>query len=325
MSHTVVVTDHPFADFAPESQILSPAGLQIIGHQARTVEAVRDAVADADYVITQFAPVKRAAIEAMKKAKIIVRYGIGVDNVDLEAAREKGIAVCNVPDYCIDEVADHTLAFILSATRQVVANNAMIKSGQWKLAVPLTALRALRGQTVGVVGFGRIGREVVRRLLAFGATVLVFDPVVPAAQISALGAQAATLDDVLAKSDILTLHCPSNANTRKLINAAALAKTRQGLVLINVGRGDLVDTPALVDALRSGQVSMAMLDVCDPEPVPADHPLLKFDQVVLSSHIASASMAAVRKLRESVAQTVVRAHRGEPLVNVVNGVTKLRG
>jgi len=325
MPELVVVTDYGSADLKLESDILQPAGLKVTGFHCRTVEDCRNAVADADYVIVQFAPVKRAAVEAMRKAKIIVRYGIGVDNVDLDAAREMGIPVCNVPDYCIDEVADQTLAFILAATRQVVACANTVRSGQWKIGAPVSGFRTLSEQTVGVIGFGRIGRQVVRRVLGFGSKVVVFDPVVPAADISAAGAQpAATLDDVLKQADILTLHCPSSAKTRKIINADSLAKMRRGAILINVGRGDLVDSPALMEVLRSGQLSMAMLDVFDPEPVPADHPILKMEQVVMASHIASVSPNAVKRLRETAAQLVLRAQTGQPLINVVNGVTKPR-
>ncbi len=281
---------------------------------------MRQAVADADYVITQFAPVNAQAIQSMRRAHIIVRYGIGVDNVDLDAAKAANIPVCNVPDYCIDEVADQTLAFILTSTRQIVAHAIGARKGEWKLATPLAALCALKDRTVGVVGFGRIGREVVRRLVAFKAKVLIYDPVVPANDVQAAGAITAPIDRLLADSDIITLHCPSNAKTRKLINADSLAKTKRGFTLVNVGRGDLVDTAALVEALKSGQVGMAMLDVCDPEPVPATHPLLKFEQVIMSAHMASASLPAVTRLRESVAKHVLRALRGEPLVDVVNGV-----
>lgn len=317
---TVVVTDFTFPDLAVETGVLTPHGLEIRGHQARTPAELADAVAQADYVITQFARLDADIIKLMPRARVIVRYGIGVDNIDLDAAKAAGIPVCNVPDYCVDEVADHTLAFILASTRQVVAHANGVRNGAWKLATPLAALRTLKECTVGVVGFGRIGREVVRRLVAFKARVLVFDPAVAAGEVEAAGASAATLDQLLAKSDIFTLHCPSNAKTLKMINADSLARAKRGATLINVGRGDLVDTPALVNALESEQIAMAMLDVCDPEPVPPDHPLLKFEQVIMAPHIASASPTAVRRLRESAAQHVLRAHRGEPLVNVMNGV-----
>jgi D-3-phosphoglycerate dehydrogenase len=316
----VAVTDYTFGELDVETEILQPLGCRLVGRQCKTPAELIDLVADADHVITQFAPVNAQVIGAMRRAKIIVRYGIGVDNVDLEAARARGIPVCNVPDYCIDEVADHTLALILATTRRVVANCTTIRGGKWGLAVPLAAMKTLRDLTVGMIGCGRIGREVARRLLAFKCRVLVHDPVVPSAEIERLGCVPAALDDVLAVSDLVTLHCPSTPQTRRLLNRQSMGRMKHGAILVNVSRGDLVETAGLIEALQQGRLSAAALDVCDPEPIPADSPLRSMENVVVSAHIASASVRAVRTLRETVAHTVARAVRGEPLPNVVNGV-----
>jgi D-3-phosphoglycerate dehydrogenase len=316
----VVVTDHTWSVLDVETAILEPLGCRVVARQCRTTAELIDLVADADYVLTQFAPIREEVIAAMRQTRLIVRYGIGVDNVDLEAARARGIPVCNVPDYCIDEVADHTLAFMLAATRQVVANCLAVRGGKWGLAVPLGAMRTLRDLTVGIIGLGRIGREVARRASAFKCRLLAHDPAVPAAEIERLGCTPASLDEVLTGSDVLTLHCPSNAQTRRLLNQRTLTRMKDGAILVNVGRGDLVDTAALVEALRQGKLAAAALDVCDPEPIPADSPLLQMDNVIVSAHVASASVKAVKALREGVAHAVARALRGEPLPNVVNGV-----
>lgn len=316
----IAITDWTFSDLAIEEQILNSQGCIVQGRQCKTESELVELVADADGVITQFARLTPKVIQAMAKSRVIVRYGIGVDNVDLETARARGIPVCNVPDYCIDEVADHTLAFILATTRQVVPHTIHLRGGKWGMAVPLTGMKALRDLTVGVVGFGRIGREVVKRLLAFKSTVLVFDPVVPAAEIAKLGARAVPFDDLLKAADVLTLHCPSMPQTRKMMNRDAFAKLKAGAIFINVGRGDLMDTAALTAALESGHLGAAALDVFDPEPIPADHPVLKMPNVILAPHIASASPTAVKKLREAVAELALKAVRGEPLPNVVNGV-----
>ncbi len=318
----VVVTDYTFPSLEIEESILKSHGHELTGFQAKSVESLIPAVADADAVITQFAPVTAEVIAAMPKARVIVRYGIGVDNVDLVAARSAGIPVCNVPDYCIDEVADHTLAFILSVTRQVVPNTMHIRDGKWGLATPLDQLRTLRDQTVGIVGFGRIGREVASRLKSFKARCLVFDPVVPPEAIQAAGCEAVTLEELLPAADIVTLHCPSTAQTRKLLAAGSIARMKPGAIVVNLARGDLVDTAALIAALESGHISAAALDVCDPEPIPADSPLRKMPQVVCASHIASASPKAVRTLRETAAAIAAAALRGEKLPNVVNGVDR---
>ncbi len=316
----VVVTDYTFADLGPEAQVLSAAGCELTGRQCKTEAELIDLCADADAVITQFARVNASVINAMRQAQVIVRYGVGVDNVDLEAARARGIPVCNVPDYCIDEVTDHTLAFILATTRQVVPHTVQLRAGKWGLAVPVTSMKALRDLTVGVVGFGRIGREVVKRLGPFKCAIRVFDPVVSPAEIESLGARASLLDDLLAVADVLTLHCPSTPKTRKLMNRESFAKLKPGAIFINVARGDLVDVPALMEALESGRLSAAALDVFDPEPIPADHPVLKLPNVIVAPHIASVSTAAVKKLRETAANLAAQAVRGEPLSNIVNGV-----
>jgi D-3-phosphoglycerate dehydrogenase len=316
----VVITDHGFADWEVERAILEPLGCNLEAAQCRTEQEVADLVADADYVLTQFAPVSAHAIEAMRRARLIVRYGIGVDNVDLEAAARRGIPVFNVPDYCIDEVADHTLALILALTRQIVTLATGVRAGRWKMAPPIENFHALRDMTVGVVGAGRIGRAVINRLVPFKPRILVFDPVLRPGDERALGAELVALDQIWAQSDLITLHVPSTAETRAMINAGTLARMKDRVMLINVSRGTLVDQDALIAALQSGKVAAAGLDVTVPEPINDDSPLLRMDNVLITSHIASASPRAGSTLRSSVAETVARAVRGEPLPPSVNGV-----
>lgn len=324
---TVAITDYTFPDLSIEESILRPEGIEIVSFKERRPPAeLAGLVRDVDAVIAQFAPVNAEVVNAMSKVKAIVRYGIGYDNVDCATARERGIPVCNIPDYCVDEVADHTLAFILAITRQIVPNALDIRAGKWGLATPLTAMSSLKHLTVGIVGFGRIGREVVKRLLAFKAHVLVFDPVVAADEITKAGAvAAASFDELLAQSDIVSPHCPSTPKTKQLFNAAVFAKMKAGSFFINVGRGDLADSAAVTAALQSGHLAGAALDVFDPEPIPADHPIRTMPNVILAAHIASVSPPAVRTLRETAARLALMAVRGESLPNVVNGVTAARG
>jgi D-3-phosphoglycerate dehydrogenase len=317
---TVAITDYTFPSLDIEQAILSAAGFEWRSGNDKQVPALQALVAEADAVITQFAPINAEVIETMQRAKVIVRYGIGYDNVDVQAARERGIPVCNIPDYCIDEVADHTLAFILGITRQVVPNTLHVREGKWGLATPLDQLRTLRDQTVGLVGFGRIGREVAARLGPFKCRRLVHDAFVPAAAVREAGCEPVTLDELLAQSDIVSLHCPSTPQTKKLLNADSLGCMKRGSVVVNLARGDLIDTSALVAALQAGQIAAAALDVCDPEPIPTDSPLRSLPSVIIASHIASASPKSVRTLRERAANLAVMALRGEPLPNVVNGV-----
>lgn len=304
--------------------MLEPLGLEVDSAQCRTSSELIGFLAGADYVITQFAPVNAEVISSLSAAKVIVRYGIGVDNVDLAKAREMGIPVCNVPDFCLDEVADHTLALILAATRQVVANGQHVRNGKWGLPVPLAEMRCLRTMTVGVVGFGRIGREVTARLRPFGCRILVFDPIAAVADVEAAGGEAVSLNDLLQASDLVTLHCPSNDATRQLIDDDAVRRMKDRSILVNVARGAVVSTESLIAGLQSGKLAFAAVDVLETEPMPAHSPLRTMDNVIVHSHIASASESAVTKLRRDAASLVACAAKGKPLRNVVNGVTITR-
>lgn len=204
----IAITDYSFPNLAIEESILQPLGHEIAAWKERkTAVELPTLVSDADAVITQFAAVNADVIASMQRAKVIVRYGIGVDNVDLEAARSRGIPVCNVPDYCIDEVADQTLAFLLATTRQVVTNCVRNRAGQWGLATSLDQMRALRDMTIGIVGFGRIGREVVSRLRAFKCRVLVHGLVVAAGEIQQAGGEPAALRELLSQSNSIGIVC----------------------------------------------------------------------------------------------------------------------
>jgi D-3-phosphoglycerate dehydrogenase len=317
----VAVTDYCFDSLDIEEKILASAGLELVGQRLyKDPQTLISLVQDADFVIAQFAPVTANVIQAMQKCKVIVRYGIGVDNVDLAAAAAKNIPVCNVPDYCIDEVADTALAMILDMTRKIAMNGLKVRSGVWGMAGPVSTLFTMRDMTIGVVGFGRIGREVAARIKAFKGKVLVFDPGVNPSVIQAAGCEPASIDDIYRQSDLITLHCPSVAQTKYMINRESIATMKDGVMIVNTSRGTLIKTDDLIAALQSGKVSSAALDVTDPEPIPPNSPLLKMDNVVINAHIASASPHSVWTLRSSVANTVVKAFRGEPLPNVVNGV-----
>jgi D-3-phosphoglycerate dehydrogenase / 2-oxoglutarate reductase len=317
----VAVTDYGFDVLDVEKGILEPLGCQFVTNKTGKVVAELVAlVKDADYVITQFAPVNAEVIGAMQKCKVIVRYGIGVDNVDLAAAAAKKIPVCNVPDYCTNEVADSTLAMVLELTRRIAQNAAKVRSGSWSLGVPIEQMRALKDMTVGIVAFGRIGREVAARLRPFKCRILVADPNVPASLIRKEGFIPVSLEELLKQSDLVTLHCPSTPETRQMINARSIATMKRGSLFVNISRGTLVKTEDLVAALQSGAIAAAGLDVVDPEPIPPDHPLLKMDNVLLNPHCASGSPSSGMKLRTDVAETVATLIRGKKPPNVVNGV-----
>jgi D-3-phosphoglycerate dehydrogenase len=316
----VAVTDHTFPSLDIEMRILEPLGCTVSVGQCREPAQLIEFLRDAEYVITQFAPLTAEVISSLCNTQLIVRYGIGVDNVDLAAAAKKGIPVCNVPDYCVDEVADHTLALILASSRQILGNTQLVKGGKWGLAGPLHAMRTLQSMTVGVIGFGRIGSAVATRLSPFKCRIAVYDPVVSDAEISEAGYEPMSLDELLETCDLITLHCPAVESTRHLINARTVSKLKEGSILINVARGAVVCTQSLVEGLKSGKIGFAALDVLEQEPISPDHPLLKFENVLITSHIASTSEIAVATLRQEVACRVAEAVQGQVLRNVVNGV-----
>ena len=318
--YKAVITDFGLETPDIEGPILQAAGADLIRGRCKTPEDIIAAAADADVIMTGFAPMNAKVIGALTKAKAIVRYGIGVDSVDIEAAAKKGIPVCNIPDYCINEVADQTLALMLSLTRQIVPNWDVMRKGEWKLALPREYTRCLRDMTVGLVAFGRIAREVASRLQPFRCKVLVFDPVVDPAVIKQAGCAPATLDELLATSDLVSMHCPSTAKTRGMINKDTLARMKPSAYFVNSSRGDLVNYPDLIAALNSGHLAGAGLDVTNPEPIPKDSPLLTMKNVVISPHSASVSERALFTLRSSVANTAAAALRGERPPNIVNGL-----
>ena len=192
-----VITDYTFPDLSIETQILEAAGLEVVSGQCKTPQDLIVLTASADYVITQFAPIDADVIKSMSNCKVIVRYGIGYDNVDCETAKKKGIPVCNIPTYCIDEVADHTLSFILSMTRQLLANAKYVQSGKWRLGTDLSKMRGLYDSTVGIIGLGRIGQAVAKRLQGFGCRLVAYDPVVNSTQAASISCQLVDLDYLL--------------------------------------------------------------------------------------------------------------------------------
>ncbi len=316
----VVITDYNFRDLSPEEDVLIQAGCSLAARRTVTEAELPELVGEADGVITQFAPITARVIGCMRKCRSIVRYGVGFDNVDVEAAARRGIPVSNVPDYCVDEVADHALALILSLVRQIPPISNRVRAGEWRFTVPLERMFTLKALTVGIVGFGRIGRAVAGRLAGFGGVVTAFDPMSTPARMEALGVRSVALDELLATSDVITIHCPSTPETRHLIRAETLARMKPGVILINVARGSIVQQDDLVMALNKGQIAAAGLDVTDPEPIPSDSPLLKMDNVVITNHIAAYSALSLGRLQRLAAETLLKTLRGDRRVNVVNGV-----
>ncbi|MDX3974686.1 C-terminal binding protein [Shinella sp.] len=305
----VVVTDYAFGNVDRERAAAMAAAAAFSEHQCRSEEETIAAVRDADVVFNNFAPMNERTMGVMAHGATVIRYGVGVDNVDLEAARRLGVHVCNVPDYGVEEVADHAAAMALSLARKLGRYDAGIRAGEWKIGAMVDHVRSLGQSTVGLVGFGRIARAFAARMRAFGATIVAYDPYVSAAD----GATMLPLDDVVAQADILSLHVPLTPETRHMIGKAEIARMRRGAILINVSRGGLVDEMALADALASGHLGGAGLDVFEKEPLPAGAPLRDAPNTIFSPHAAFFSDASVERLQRLAAEEGLRALKGEPL------------
>jgi D-3-phosphoglycerate dehydrogenase len=313
----VVVTDHVFANLEIERAMLAPLGVEIVEATATDADTLADLARGADALLVCYAPVPRAVVEAAAEGgvRVIARYGIGYDNVDVEAATEHGIVVTNVPDYCLDEVADHTLALLLASARGIVRGATLVRAGDWK--VPHEGIHSLRGRQLALVGLGRIGVRVAERALAFGLRVVAYDPFVTEAP-SAAVTLAPSLEAAVADADFVSLHLPMSAQNRHIIGEASIAAMTKAPVVINTSRGGLVDLDAVVAALESGKLSGVALDVTDPEPLPAGHPLRTHPSAIVTPHMAFHSIEAQDELQRRAAEEVVLALRGEPARSPVN-------
>jgi D-3-phosphoglycerate dehydrogenase len=308
----VVITDHSFPNVSIEQRILEAAGCELSTFQCRTEQQVIDATRNSDAVLVQFAPITRAVIEQLTRCKIIVRYGVGTDNVDIEAARSNAIIVSNVPDYCVDEVADHSFALAMALTRQILAIDGRLKQNVWSSSPP-RPMPASRQMTFVTIGFGRIARAVLERARACKFKVATCDPYLATNIGLAMDVQKLSMDEALAAADILSLHLPLTEATRHLINADTLATLKPTSFLINTARGGLVDGIALADALDGGRLAGAGLDVFEEEPLPANHPLRKCANILLTSHLAWYSEISGSELQRMAAEEAVRALCDQPL------------
>ncbi len=315
----VVITDFGSPENELEAAEFRASGLdvELVRLNAKTPQELLPHVVDADGIIVQWTNISREVIQALTKCKIISRYGIGVDMIDLAAAGEHGIPVCNTPDYCIDEVSTHTLSFVLMLNRQIVPQHQHVRAGKWGPPVPVPPSR-LSTQTIGIVGMGNIGRVVAQKARVFGLKLLVFDPYLSGEQTSESGAEKVELNELLQRSDYVCLHCPLTDETRHLIGTSQLNLMKPTAYLINMARGPIVDQSALHKALVNKTIAGAALDVFEQEPPQVDEPLLQLDNVILTPHLSSWSAESFVQLRRDVVQNVVIVLQGQPARSIVN-------
>ncbi|GIV85943.1 MAG: D-isomer specific 2-hydroxyacid dehydrogenase family protein [Candidatus Roseilinea sp.] len=315
--YRVIVTDHAFPSLDPERGVLAGLAEVIDCSPLRTEDDVICAARDADALIIGFAPITARVMDALPRLRCVVRYGVGYETIDVPAAAARGIQVANVPDYCIPEVADHTMALLLALARRVIPLDASVRRGEWATLKIAQPAHRIEGQTLGLIGIGRIGSAVAQRALGFGMRVIAYDKYLPPERAQAAGATRVDLDTLLREADFISIHAPLTPETRHLINAEAIGKLKPSAYLINVARGAIVDTLALADALQMGKLAGAALDVFEQEPLPADHPIRNAPNVILHPHAAWYSEEALTQLQVNAAEEVARALRGEPLKNLL--------
>lgn len=318
MAAKVVITDYVWESLDVERKTL--AGLaDIVPMKTKTPPEFIAEAADCDALLNTYAgPITAEVMAKMPKCRIIARYGIGVDTIDLKAATEAGIIVTNNPTYCIEEVAEHTMALLLACARKVVVYDRLVRAGRWEVP-PGKPMFRLAGRTLGLVGYGHIAREVAKRAAAFGMKVVFADPFVKASDGSAAKVE---LDALLRDSDFVSVHPPLTPQTRGMIGDEAFAKMKPTAFLVNCARGPVVDTAALVRALDAKKIAGCALDTIDPEPLPEGHALRNRDNVIVTPHVAWYSEQALVGLQAGAPGEVRRVLTGEWPVNVVNREVK---
>lgn len=319
----VVVTDAPFPDFAAAEKILQELDADIRFVPEPSPETIARDATVAHAVMVTYARVTSEVIAALRHCQIIARMGIGLDNIDVEAATTADIVVTNVPDYCVDEVSDHALALLLSLVRRIPRADRLVHAGGWSVQ-EVGVLHRLRGQVLGLVGFGKIGRSFAHKAQAVGLRVVTYDPYLPRQVAEGSDVEQVGLHELLATADIVSIHAPLTPETHHLFGEETFRKMKPGALLINTSRGGLVDEHALAVALERGDLGGAALDVVESEP-PAGSPFLRREDVILTPHTAYYSEESTAELQRKAAEDVVRVLQGETPCYQVNRTRRTGG
>jgi D-3-phosphoglycerate dehydrogenase len=313
----LVITDCDHDSIAEEEEVAARHDIDLRLAQCRTEDEVVAAAAGADGILVQYAPITARVLAELPQLKAIGRYGVGVDTVDVDAATRQGVAVCNVPDYGTEDVSDHAIALALSLARGVVEFDRRMRAGDYDIA-PGRPLHRIVGRTFGVIGLGRIGSAAARKAEGLGYTVIGTDPLLPAGTQTDGGVPVVGLEQLLAGSDVVSVHVPLTNATHHLIDRAAMDLMRPGSTLVNTSRGAVIDTAALADVLASGRLRGAALDVFEEEPLPRDSPLLSLSNAVLTPHVSWYSEESYGELKTRTIENVVAVCSGRMPRNVCN-------
>lgn len=320
MTFKVLITDYAWASLDIERDILRAVDAELIIAQSGEPAELLQLAPQCDAILTNWKKIPPAVLDAAPHCLTVSRYGIGVDNIPVERATQLGILVTNVPDFCLDEAADHVMALLLARSRDIIYYNTAVHNNDWRVNTE-RPLRRLRGQTLGIIGYGNIARALILRALSFGLKIIVYTPRLAADALAIWGPDCRAtndLDTLLSSSDYISIHVPLTEETRSMIDERALRLLKPTAYLINISRGAVIDEKALYKALAEGWFAGAALDVLVQEPPSADHPLLTLDNVVLTPHAAFYSEDAVASVQQKAAEHVAQALRKEIPGNVLN-------
>ena len=311
MSSTLIaVADTVFPSLDPAREALAAVDPDLRIAEDASVGKILAVAADAEALLVTYGQINAEVIAGLNNCKVIGRFGIGIDNIDIPAATEKGIVVTYAPVYCLDEVSDHAMALLLSLARKVTFGANLVDGGRWEMPA-VVPIHRLRGRTLGLVGLGNIPQALVPKAQAFGIEIIAADPYCPDAVFDRMGVEKVELDDMLVRSDYVSVHAPLTPETEKMFNAEAFKKMKPGAFLINTARGPLVDIDDLAAALDAGEIAGAALDVLPSEPPGADNPLVGRTDVILTPHTGFYSEDALLDLQTTVAEDVARVLTGE--------------
>ncbi len=314
MRITITECDHD--SFADEQAVADAAGAELVVRTSRTTAELVAGCADADGILVQYASVTGAVMDALPRLRVIGRYGVGVDSVDVAAATARGIAVCNVPDYGTEAVSDHAIGMTLAVSRGIPRLDRGLRAGRFDLAA-VRPLHQTRDRVFGLLGVGLIGSATARKAAGIGYDVIGHDiRAEPGSMVG--GIRAVSLDELLERAQVLSVHVPLTDATRGIIGAGELARMRRDAIIVNTARGGVVDTDALVAALRAGSLAGAAIDCHESEPVPPDHPLTTFDNVVLTPHLAWYTEESYGELKRRTIENVVAVLAGRTPRDIVN-------
>ena len=316
--YKIVISDYQYDTIEPQREVVRRfPEAELIDLQCRTEEDVLAQAFDADVIINQYAPMTSRVLDGLKNCRAIIRYGIGVDTIDVKAASRRGIYVCNVPDYGVDETSNHAISLILALARKLPVIMADVRRGNWGLTCG-KPLHRFAGSTLGLIGLGRIAGAIAQKLAPFQLNLIAYDPYVSKERAESLGVTLTDFETLCRESDYISLHCPATEDNHHLMNERVFAMMKPTAYLINAARGSIVDEAALIHALETGEIAGAGLDVLEKEPIDADSPLLRMDNVIITSHFGGYSEEAIETLQRKAAEEAVNILSGGRPFHAVN-------